>query len=316
VAVLASWALYNPFTTTIEDPYYPVYGLEPITNRQAFLAAAQLLPPDAAVATMPAYAPHLALRPQLSLFYDRLRLEERKFGFPQSEYALLNLSDLRWGVNARIFYAAIETAIGRYGYEALFFEDDIVLLARHTEPQPATGAVLQRVRALANAGGKFAPTAPGTLAWLGEQWVQRELPEGTIARDVTFAQGVVLRGYELSASEVVAGRPLCVTLYWETEKPLDVAYTAFVHLAAPDGYVHAQRDSQPAFGFYPTTKWQPGEIVGDMHCFRTPPPLPAGTYQLLAGMYDANSGERLPLTGPGESALSPNAALLTPVAIR
>ena len=87
---------------------------------------------------MMAYAPQLALRPELHLFYDRLKLQERPYGFPQTEYLLLNLTDMRWGVNARFFYSAIETAIGRYGYEALYANNDVILLRQTDDPQPLT----------------------------------------------------------------------------------------------------------------------------------------------------------------------------------
>ena len=145
LGLLLAWIWDNPFTKVIEAPYFPVYGLQPVSDKDAFKQAQSFLPPDAPVATMMAYAPHLSLRRELHLFYDRLKLQKRAFGFPQTEYLLLNLADLRWGVNARFFYSAIETAIGQYGYEAVYADQDVVLLHQTDEPQPLTGAVLGRV---------------------------------------------------------------------------------------------------------------------------------------------------------------------------
>lgn len=313
-SVLVAWILDNPFTQTVAAPYFPVYALEQFSDRTTFLEARQHLPADAPVATMMAYGPHLSLRPELHLFYDRLRLEERQYGFPKTEYALLNLTDLRWGVNARIFYAAIETAVGRYGYEALYFKNDVVLLRQSAEPQTATGAVLQRVIALQEAGGKYAPTAQSTLAWMGQQWLRQELPTTAEPKQVQFESEIALLGYELSPKPFWPGRPLCATLYWQAEAVLDTDYTVFVHFVDDSGYVHNQRDNVPAVGFYPTSQWQPGQIVADMHCLQLPPNLTPGPYGLNVGLYEPNSGQRLGIKSEAEQP-APGALRLTPVQV-
>jgi hypothetical protein len=292
LGVALAWVWDNPFTRTIEAPYFPVYGLQPVVDKNAFEQAQELLPVDAPVATMMAYAPHLALRPELHLFYDRLKLQERPYGFPQTAYLLLNLTDMRWGVNARFFYSAIETAIGRYGYEALYANNDVILLQQTNDPQPLTGAVLGRVIELLEGGGKYAPAAQETIDWMGQQWVIDDLPQAFISHPIEFDQGITLLGYE-AQREHAAGHPLCVTLYWQAETAVEDDYTAFLHLAAPDGFLQAQRDTAPAFGFYPTSQWQTGQIVADMHCLQLPPGLVPGQYDLLAGLYNPDNGQRL-----------------------
>ncbi len=158
LGIVLAWVWDNPFTRTIEAPYFPVYGLEQVTDKDAFEQAEALLPADAPVATMMAYAPHLALRPELHLFYDRLKLQERPYGFPQTEYLLLNLTDMRWGVNARFFYSAIETAIGRYGYEALYANNDVILLQQTERPSAADRG---RFRTGDRASGRWGQVRPG-----------------------------------------------------------------------------------------------------------------------------------------------------------
>lgn len=310
LGTLLAWALDNPFTQTIDEPYFPVYALEQLSDGAAFREAVALLPPDAPVATMMGYAPHVALRPELHLFYDRLKLEQRPFGFPQTDYLLLNLTDLRWGVNARMFYHAIETAIGQFGYEALYFKNDVLLLARGAEPQPATGAALQRVIDLLEAGGKFAPTAQETLDWMGRQWVVDAPSETAVARPAEFTNGIRLLGYEAPA-ERQPGQPLCVTLYWTSATAVTGNYAIFLHLIAPDGFLQTQRDSAPAFGFHPTPQWQPGEIVADMHCLRVPPGLASGPHRLVTGIYDPQTGVRVPLAD-GSDALPLTEITITP----
>ncbi|MCA9933845.1 MAG: DUF2079 domain-containing protein [Anaerolineales bacterium] len=288
-----AWALDNPFTQKINDPFYPVYGLEQLSDAAAFHEAAALVPADAPVATMMNYGTHLALRPELYLFYDRIKLEERPFGFPQVDYLLLHLSDLRWGVNTRLFYRAVETAVAQFGYEAIFFKHDVVLLTRQESSRPETGAVLQRVQDLLAAGGEFAPTAPTTLQWMGEQWVVDGLPETAVSTPTQFNDHIRLLGYQLNETDHYPGQALCTTLYWQTDVPILQDYTIFLHLVAPDGFVQAQQDGQPAQGFRPMTAWKTGETLADQHCLRLPLGLAAGEYTLKTGLYDSATGNRL-----------------------
>jgi hypothetical protein len=66
----------------------------------------------------------------------------------------------------------------------------------------------------------------------------------------------------------------------------------------------AQGDGPPGYlGTLPTTLWQPGVPLLDKHVVPLPPDLPAGSYSLLVGWYDPESGARLPLAS-GEDALT------------
>ena len=110
-------------------------------------------------------------------------------------------------------------------------------------------------------------------------------------------------GYE-SPDSRSPGQPLCVKLYWQTETGVTGDYIVFVHLSSADGYVQAQRDSEPVFGYYPTGSWNPGEVIGDMHCLYLPPGLQKGEYLLRIGLYDFASGQRLALlseSGSGDA---------------
>ena len=52
-------------------------------------------------------------------------------------------------------------------------------------------------------------------------------------------------------------------------------------------------DAPPLQGFYPTTAWQPGEILNDTQRLTLPGDLKPGKYRIVAGLYDAKSGQRL-----------------------
>jgi hypothetical protein len=64
----------------------------------------------------------------------------------------------------------------------------------------------------------------------------------------------------------------------------------------------AQADQEPLGGFYPTDRWTPGLPVADSATLNLPENRPGGTYPLHAGLYDAGSGARLPVTAEGAAA--------------
>jgi uncharacterized membrane protein len=287
-----AWLLDNPFTRPIGDPYFPVYGLERLLDPAPFAEARQLLPDDASVATTMAFAPHLSTRPKVDLFYHKGKREAQVYDYPPADYLLLHLNDFRWGENPRVYAAMIETAVGRDGYEAIFYRDDVVLLQRGAPASPATGAMLQRLQQLAEAGGKFAPTGPDTVAWIQQRWQTAVLPPDATPQTTTFDNGLTFLGYRMQPTAVVSGGALCITLYWQAETPSVNPTHIFLHLAAGDGYVHAQRDTSGVLDFYPPSEWPAATIIGDLHCLTIPAGLPGGTYQLHAGLYDATTGQR------------------------
>lgn len=96
------------------------------------------------------------------------------------------------------------------------------------------------------------------------------------------------------------GSNLAVTLDWTAYPSPDRDYTVFVQLLNPQGKLVAQSDSFPASGGLPTSSWLPGETVLDAHHLSLPPGLPAGAYRLIAGMYLASTGQRLPVSTGGD----------------
>jgi hypothetical protein len=100
--------------------------------------------------------------------------------------------------------------------------------------------------------------------------------------DVTFGGSIKLIGYR-----IVEGTAPRVVLCWQSIKPTPTDYTVFVHVPGDSG------DSQPVGGNYPTSVWQPGEVIEDVH------PLPASGNvpipRATIGLYRLDTGERLPI---------------------
>jgi hypothetical protein len=139
---------------------------------------------------------------------------------------------------------------------------------------------------------------------LGE--VQIEAPDRTF-EEPTYQQAVAaefgglaqLSGYTIEPphglQDAPAG-PLTLTLVWQGLSEMEVSYRVFVHLLDTQGQIVAQSDAEPAQWARPTTGWAPGEYVIDRHVLQVPQGA-EGPLTLRVGLYEAESGERLPVNG-------------------
>lgn len=108
-----------------------------------------------------------------------------------------------------------------------------------------------------------------------------------------------LVAFDLNTTSVHPGETLELTLYWKALAPPPGFYVTFVHLYQSALGMAAQQDGPPQAGRYPTTCWQPGEIVQDDIRLEIPALVTAGTYDLFVGMYaPADPFTRLPTSGP------------------
>jgi hypothetical protein len=127
------------------------------------------------------------------------------------------------------------------------------------------------------------------------------IPPGVTRTRIDLGEQVQLIGYEFSSPTVKAGEPLTVTLYWQTRSFLLTSYKSFVHVTDADGNLVAQSDAVPRNWTYATTGWLPGEWIGDPHVLNVPPSA-KGNMQVWAGMYDAETLQRL-TPSPGKVGL-------------
>jgi 4-amino-4-deoxy-L-arabinose transferase-like glycosyltransferase len=117
--------------------------------------------------------------------------------------------------------------------------------------------------------------------------------------DVQFGEEVRLLGYELEETAVSPSRPLHLTLFWKSLQPMNHPYTVFTQLLGPDNQVIAQQDNMPVQNSLPTTCWLPGEVVSDPYVLNIGPDVLPGSYTLVTGLYQLETGERLTPAGPG-----------------
>jgi hypothetical protein len=109
---------------------------------------------------------------------------------------------------------------------------------------------------------------------------------------------VRLLGYDLDTTRTAPAGRLNLTLYWQAPARLAADYTVFVHLLQ-GGFLDAgdeirgQGDGPPVGGFYPTSYWDPGEVVVDGHQVQVDADAPPGRHRLVVGLYLPADGRRL-----------------------
>jgi len=113
-----------------------------------------------------------------------------------------------------------------------------------------------------------------------------------------FADGIELVGFDVTPVQGRAGQSVTLTLDWAARVRPTSDYTVFVHLVDAKGRLVGQADAPPDAGHYPTSVWDPGEIVEDRHTVALDPSLPPGIYQFDLGLYRPATGQRLPILAP------------------
>jgi hypothetical protein len=127
--------------------------------------------------------------------------------------------------------------------------------------------------------------------------------------EVNLGDKIRLLGYNIE-SGFRAGNNIHLTFFWQCLEPVEEDYTVFVHLVDEESHILAQKDNPPADGSYPTTKWEPGEIVRDQYDLMIPQDV-QGRWELKVGLYNAETGQRLSVAMGGES-LPENAVVVWP----
>ncbi len=171
---------------------------------------------------------------------------------------------------------------------------------RTVELLPATppGSYFIEVHVYNPSAEKWLKPEEGCDILLGPVQISRHAPPAVEDLDMEHPIGVVLGervrflGYNIERG-FRPGDNIHLTLFWQCLKEMKQDYTVFTHLVDDEGRIWGQKDNPPVDGFYPTTKWEVGEIVRDQYDISISPEAPPGEYQIEVGMYLAETGERL-----------------------
>lgn len=143
----------------------------------------------------------------------------------------------------------------------------------------------------------------------GTSWFRAQSPPGEVLgvqypAGADFGGEIRLIGYDVSSTVLRPGDTLRVRLYWQALKPIERHYSTFVHLdtfppvETQAGSDHFSPGDPQAQIDVPTTAWNPATYVRDEHTLVIPAGLPPVAYQLRAGLYELETGRRLP--GPDD----------------
>lgn len=137
---------------------------------------------------------------------------------------------------------------------------------------------------------------PAPQAWLGSLSVSpqanriatipAQFPAKLISPPLTF------HGYSRSDAPYLPGDDIRLSLFWETTAALPADYFIFVQLLDSEGKVVAGLE-EPPLRWLPTQRWPLDIPIRSQHHLRIPAELPAGRYQLIAGLFDPQTGERV-----------------------
>jgi hypothetical protein len=130
-------------------------------------------------------------------------------------------------------------------------------------------------------------------------WFDLPAPQFPSSAILGSPESVRLLGYDIAPPTARAGDTLNITLHWQALQEMDTSYKIFIHVLDAQGAIRAQKDSLPLEGQAVTTSWVPGEGLADRYQITLPPDIAPGRYTLHVGLYDAISGQRLPVAGGG-----------------
>jgi hypothetical protein len=115
------------------------------------------------------------------------------------------------------------------------------------------------------------------------------LPAGA----TNFGDQIALVAVDLPNTTLVPGGELAVNLTWQALAEMTEDYTAFVQVLDGADRIAGQLDSWPLQGTFPTSQWQPGQVVDDPYLIRLQPDLSPGPYRLHVGWYLLRTQQRL-----------------------
>lgn len=123
-----------------------------------------------------------------------------------------------------------------------------------------------------------------------DEWQDERLPLDT----AVFGETLKLLGYETNG-DVSPGQSLELLTLWHVQQVPAVSLKIFVHLLDGDGEIVAQHDGLDVL----SGGLMAGDELAQLHAIQLPDNLPDGNYALQLGVYEAETGARLPVDQTG-----------------
>jgi hypothetical protein len=138
--------------------------------------------------------------------------------------------------------------------------------------------------------------SPGTSVLLGLIYLaspEADPRQPAVSLAARLDDQVSLLGFDPPAALDLKNKLFRGQLYWQARGPIEHDYLAFVRLLNGQDEVIARWEAEPLGGQYPTSLWQTREIIVDTFDLVLSADLPAGRYQLVAGMAASPDGPYL-----------------------
>nr|HID13192.1 hypothetical protein [Anaerolineae bacterium] len=158
-----------------------------------------------------------------------------------------------------------------------------------------------RVRVFPPAGDEWSPEGGGPFE-VGPVHVGRSAPTQALEAlpghelHVTFGDALALVGYEPGGLRFTQGNPILFSLYWQALLSPSEDYELGIELVDGDGTVLVERRVQPVADWFPTSRWQAGDVLLGRYSVLLPVDAPPGRYQIRLTVYAAD-GSVLPVGG-------------------
>lgn len=229
-------------------------------------------------------------------FTGLLRPVERNFGLIVNLifaaaviYGLIQWATTTWSSQGRLVFTAISSLTTLMALGLAGVGDLVANLAKSRKP---LSAYLLAVVAVF----LFLVAAAAPWLWIRPAYVSPETAEPLSERlGIDFGDQMRLAGYEVEYDDLRPGSSVRVRLEWEVLEDMERDWSVFVHLNDPVlGRPVAQRDMYPGAGLLATTFLEPGRRIIDEYVLTIPPTAIApADLELVAGLYDYETGERL-----------------------
>jgi len=127
--------------------------------------------------------------------------------------------------------------------------------------------------------------------------------ENILPLNANLEDKVALLAYSVSTHAAKPGDAIAVTFYWKALAKVTDDYKIFVHLDSPKA--RKTYDHYAINNLYPTTSWNPGEVLKDEFMIQIDQSFPAGPARLWVGLFDATAwrdrkeNKRLSVKDPG-----------------
>ncbi|HLF00339.1 MAG TPA: phospholipid carrier-dependent glycosyltransferase [Anaerolineales bacterium] len=189
---------------------------------------------------------------------------------------------------------------------------------------------------LLNEHGPFTPESPRPLEWwFSRQFYYKGVQEfGLTVRLVQFStvapapplsqpaehsadyqlgDSIKLIGWDAlpDGASLRPGEVLNVSTQWQSLTAPGVDFKIGTYVMSPEGSVIAQDDSLPMNSFWPTSAWQPGDVVRHNIALTLPKDLPPGFYDVWTLMYSPVDGARLPVQDSSDTTIRDHITLFT-----